>query len=196
MCGLPLNVSIKKVWISIGQKIRVSTKLASDAFLACYKQLILVCTVNSKINGTLKGVYWSISKLHLILAVANLLAHNNVTISYYVQVHSLRLKQSVASKWTSKHLWGCHLFCCWWYLWLLSRQRLWTTQINSLLLANVCMLVWCGVNWREWSDATAVDGGEGRFKPIHSNIHVKWLVCWQKLHQTLHSATVISYNLN
>ena len=31
-----------------------------------------------------KGVYLPISKLHSILAVANLLGHNNITISYYV----------------------------------------------------------------------------------------------------------------
>ena len=35
------------------------------------------CIIASKINGTPKGVYLSISKLHSILAVANLLAHNN-----------------------------------------------------------------------------------------------------------------------
>ena len=35
------------------------------------------CTISSKINGTSKGVYLAISKLHSILAVANLLAHNN-----------------------------------------------------------------------------------------------------------------------
>ena len=53
-----------------------------------------------------------ISKLHSILAIANLiLFNNNVTISY-VQVNSLRLKSSVALKWASKHLWGYHLFCC------------------------------------------------------------------------------------
>ena len=34
-------------------------------------------TIASKINGTPKGVYLPISKLHSILAVANLLAHNN-----------------------------------------------------------------------------------------------------------------------
>ena len=33
--------------------------------------------VASKINGTPKGVYLPISKLHSILTVANLLAHNN-----------------------------------------------------------------------------------------------------------------------
>ena len=33
----------------------------------------------SKINVTHKGVYLLISKLHAILAVANLLAHNNVS---------------------------------------------------------------------------------------------------------------------
>ena len=57
------------------------------------------CTINGKINGTPKGVYSPISKLHSILAVAILLAHNNITISYYVQVNSLR--------------WGFHLLCCW-----------------------------------------------------------------------------------
>ena len=35
------------------------------------------CTIASKISGTSKGVYMSISKLHSILAVTNLLAHNN-----------------------------------------------------------------------------------------------------------------------
>ena len=46
------------------------------------------------------------SKLHLILALPNLLAHYNKTISYYVQVNSLWLKSNVASKWASKKLWG------------------------------------------------------------------------------------------
>ena len=47
---------------------------------------------------------------------ANLLAHNNWWLCYYVQVNSLRLKPNVVSKWTSKHLWEYHLFCCWWYI--------------------------------------------------------------------------------
>ena len=46
------------------------------------------CTISSKINGTLKGIYSPISKLHSILSVAHLLAHNNITISYYGQVNS------------------------------------------------------------------------------------------------------------
>ena len=37
------------------------------------------CTIASKINGTRRGVYLPISKLHSILAVANLLAHNNIS---------------------------------------------------------------------------------------------------------------------
>ena len=53
-----------------------------------------------------KGVYLTISKLHSILAIANLLAHYNITTSYYGQVNSLLLKSSVASKWASKLLWG------------------------------------------------------------------------------------------
>ena len=36
------------------------------------------CIINSKINGTLKGVYLLISKLHSILAVANLLAFTKI----------------------------------------------------------------------------------------------------------------------
>ena len=51
-----------------------------------------------------KGVYLPIPKLHSILAVQNLLAHKDTTISY-VQVNSLRLKSGVATKWESKHLW-------------------------------------------------------------------------------------------
>ena len=50
------------------------------------------CTINSKINGTPKGVYLPIYKLHSILTVANLLTHNNLWLCYYGQVNSLRLK--------------------------------------------------------------------------------------------------------
>ena len=39
--------------------------------------MLLNCTIASKINVTPKGVHLPISKLHSILAVANLLAHNN-----------------------------------------------------------------------------------------------------------------------
>ena len=55
--------------------------------------------INSKINGTPKGVYLPISKLHSILAVANLLAHNNLW-----QVKTFVL--------------GYHLFCCWKYIYI------------------------------------------------------------------------------
>ena len=58
--------------------------------------IIYVCTGKSKINGTPKGVYLSISKIHSILVAANLLAHNNITLNYYIQVNSLRLKSNVA----------------------------------------------------------------------------------------------------
>ena len=54
-----------------------------------------------------------ISKLHSILAVANLLAHNNITTSCYEQETSLQLKHNAASKWASENLWGYHLFCGW-----------------------------------------------------------------------------------
>ena len=36
------------------------------------------CTVNSEINGIPEGVYLPISKIHFILIVPNLLAHNNL----------------------------------------------------------------------------------------------------------------------
>ena len=39
----------------------------------------IYCTITSKINVTPKGVYLPISKLHSMLAVANLLAHNNIS---------------------------------------------------------------------------------------------------------------------
>ena len=38
-----------------------------------------MCTIASRINGTPKSVYLPISKLHSTLAVANLLAHNNIS---------------------------------------------------------------------------------------------------------------------
>ena len=37
------------------------------------------CTIASKIIATSKGIYLPISKLHSILAVSNLLAHNNIS---------------------------------------------------------------------------------------------------------------------
>ena len=42
-----------------------------------YQKNILQSTIASKINVNPKGVYLHISKLHSILAVANLLAHNS-----------------------------------------------------------------------------------------------------------------------
>ena len=55
------------------------------------------------------GVFLLISKLHSISAVAVILAHN-ITIRYYVQVNSMRIKSNLASKWASKHLWGTIYF--------------------------------------------------------------------------------------
>ena len=83
--------------------------------------MALVCTKVMRTGAALyhqqqnkcypKGVYLPISKLLSILVVAkNLLAHNNTTVSNYVQVNSLRLKSNVISKWASKHLWGTIYF--------------------------------------------------------------------------------------
>ena len=57
-----------------------------------------------------KGVYLHISKLHSILVAANLFAHNNLTINYYVQVNSLQLKSNVDSKLGKQTPLGYHLF--------------------------------------------------------------------------------------
>ena len=49
-------------------------------------------------------------KATLYLNIANLLAHDNLTTSYYGQVNSLWLKSSVALKGASKLIWGYQLF--------------------------------------------------------------------------------------
>ena len=56
---------------------------------------------NCKVNGTPKGVHLPISKLYSILAVANLLAFNNLWLCYYVQVNSLRLKSNREHWWAT-----------------------------------------------------------------------------------------------
>ena len=48
-----------------------------------------LCAINSKINGTPKGDYLPISKLHSILAIANLLAHYNLWLCYYGLVQKI-----------------------------------------------------------------------------------------------------------
>ena len=54
------------------KKVMTSSKLPQ-----CRRNVTLpACTIASKINGTPKGDHLLISKLHSILAVANLLAHN------------------------------------------------------------------------------------------------------------------------
>ena len=49
-------------------------------------------------------------RLHSVLAVASLLAHDNTIISYYVQVGSWWLGSGVASDWASLRLWGAICF--------------------------------------------------------------------------------------
>ena len=57
-----------------------------------------------------KDVYLPILKLYSILAIANLLAYNNLWLCYCGQVNSVRLKTSLSSKWASKHLLGIIYF--------------------------------------------------------------------------------------
>ena len=52
----------------------------------------ILCNIISKINGTPKGVYLPVSKLHSILATANLLAHSNKWLCYFGEVNSQRLR--------------------------------------------------------------------------------------------------------
>ena len=47
---------------------------------------VTVGTITIKINGTTKGVYLLILKLHSILTTANLLAHNICQICYCSQI--------------------------------------------------------------------------------------------------------------
>ena len=61
-------------------------------------------TTASKINVTPKGVRLSEKLQHSVVKLLDL--SNKFDFCYYGQVNSLRLKSSVASKWTNKHVWG------------------------------------------------------------------------------------------
>ena len=74
------------------------------------------CTITRKINGTHNGVYLPISKLHSILAVANLRAHNNISQICYCGQLSLQIAAVNCSFSDNLHLWGYHSFCWSWYL--------------------------------------------------------------------------------
>ena len=58
--------------------ILISKNNCEFFFLSC-SNAYMQCTIASKINVTPKGVYLPVSKLHSILVVANLLAHNNIS---------------------------------------------------------------------------------------------------------------------
>ena len=63
----------------------LNLQMASKNEIIC-----VVVTITSKINIINKGVYFLISKLHSILAVANLLAHNNKSQICYCSQISLQ----------------------------------------------------------------------------------------------------------
>ena len=75
-------------------------------FLQYSSLSVFQCTINSKINSTTISVHSPISKLHAILAVANLLVHNNITISHYVKVTKAKIEYSFEMDRASEHLWG------------------------------------------------------------------------------------------
>ena len=69
-----------------------------------------MCSFTSDVDGAPGG--FACLGLHSVLAGASLLAHDNTTISYHVQVGSWWLGSGVASDWASLRRWGRHLFCC------------------------------------------------------------------------------------
>ena len=87
-------------------------------------------TITSKINVTSKGVHLPVSKLHSILAVANLLAHNNTSQICYCGQISL---QSAAGFLTVWHLWWVTLILLQWYtLWWETRYRRLLSALHSV----------------------------------------------------------------
>ena len=76
----------------ISVNYRLSSELCS--FLTCIKDMtifiskhhITQCAINSEVNCTPVGVSLPILKLHSIIAVTNLLAHNNLWLCFYGQV--------------------------------------------------------------------------------------------------------------
>ena len=62
---------------------KVPTHIPTSFSINNKKECFKCGTIKSKINGTPKGVYLIISKLHSILAVANLIAHNKIKIGHY-----------------------------------------------------------------------------------------------------------------
>ena len=80
---------------------------------------IFLCTTASKINVTPKGVYLPIWKLHSILAVANLLAHNNKSQICYCGQISL---QSAAVNCSFSDIFGGNIY--------FAGDGTWTVQPN------------------------------------------------------------------
>ena len=62
--------------------------------------LVFTCLFQSHTRFQLWGIYFPMITCGHVIMCKN----------------SLLLKLNVASKLASKHLWGYHLFCCWWYL--------------------------------------------------------------------------------
>ena len=61
------------------QNIQANPFLTGYVYIIHIYASVYIGKIASKINVTPKGVYLPISKLHSILAVANLLAHNNIS---------------------------------------------------------------------------------------------------------------------
>ena len=74
-------------------------------------------TIASKINGTRTRASLPISKLHSILVVANLLAHNDIS---QISLQSTAVNCSFCDKVTTL---GYHLLCWRWYIYLIYQEN-------------------------------------------------------------------------
>ena len=73
----PTRLSGRTERICISRQANWTGSFLARHFYPCKRDLHVRCSSSSKINVIPQGVYLPISKLHSILTVANLLAHNN-----------------------------------------------------------------------------------------------------------------------
>ena len=125
---IPISIKLYAKYFIYNIKCRIFTShLSRQPFLYVIRCL---CTINSKINGTPKGVYLPISKLHSILALANLHAHNNIINNFggtiYFDVHGTLPQCSFNVK-TFFYLYYILLYC---YVWEYQRNFIILVYLN------------------------------------------------------------------
>ena len=102
-------------------------------------QIMRTWTIDSKINDTPKGVYLPILKLHSILAVVNLLAHNNKSQICYCGQISL---QSAADNWSFYDTFGGNIYFAGDGTFIIV-MRNYIHSINSKTIINVWRKMLC-----------------------------------------------------